>query len=622
MEEQLLQTHCGESGNMRVLLVLLLLWTLGLSSTPPPPQDVDILRLTQQSTWKSHPEKEYVILRMRLGAMGLVPVLQACASSARRTVLSEWTERGEAKHLYVDITFAQEQEPQPVPLQVHLLDHMFPSTHTSERWKVLELNVSQQFPPTTPTSELPSYFSPHMGLPLGVVRTAGFQLGLSFSGTCVLVSALRVFYRRCSHMVLDLSSFSAAAGGSTVRGSCVQGAVEVEGPLERTCSEGGVWGPQQGQCVCAAGHQPAADSCQACGIGFYRWANESGGCQKCPPHSQTLRLGSDWCECEEGFSRLPSDPHDLGCAQPPSAPVNLTVHHFDDSVLILTWDPPLDHGGRPEMSYHVQCETRGQYGTQSCEGVLYLMGADPTSVNLTGLDPYQDYRLSVQAQNDISKVQGAPSSSTASVIIHRWRAPPVVTVSATHTTREEARVTSQSLQQRGQYVSVSVGVLFGVLLLLVVISVSVCIRQRKLNTLRPEQYLGLSPINPGVSYRRTQDTEVTPDPAHQAESVMQLFERLGVGLAASLKDVLVERRQLTLGNQLGNGEFGAVYEAVFTRADGESMKVAVKTMRVGFHRQEELNEFLREAEIMKNFDHDNVVRLLGKNQRHYLTIVL
>ena len=95
------------------------------------------------------------------------------------------------------------------------------------------------------------------------------------------------------------------------------------------------------------------------------------------------------------------------------------------------------------------------------------------------------------------------------------------------------------------------------------------------------------------------------------------------------------------------GEFGSVYEGIFTPEQGEDIRVAVKTMRgvyktvalflyqnftllfliflcflchihlVGIHSQEALHEFLREAEIMKNFDHENVVRLLGKQQIHY-----
>lgn len=43
------------------------------------------------------------------------------------------------------------------------------------------------------------------------------------------------------------------------------------------------------------------------------------------------------------------------------------------------------------------------------------------------------------------------------------------------------------------------------------------------------------------------------------------------------------------------------------------------TRLVGIHSQQDLHEFLREAEIMQNFDHENVVRLLGKIwklQRH------
>ncbi|XP_045075658.1 tyrosine-protein kinase receptor TYRO3-like [Coregonus clupeaformis] len=41
------------------------------------------------------------------------------------------------------------------------------------------------------------------------------------------------------------------------------------------------------------------------------------------------------------------------------------------------------------------------------------------------------------------------------------------------------------------------------------------------------------------------------------------------------------------------------------------IKVAVKTMRVGLHSQEDLDSFLKEAEIMQHFDHNNVVKLLG-----------
>lgn len=35
-------------------------------------------------------------------------------------------------------------------------------------------------------------------------------------------------------------------------------------------------------------------------------------------------------------------------------------------------------------------------------------------------------------------------------------------------------------------------------------------------------------------------------------------------------------------------------------------------VRAGIHSQQDLHDFIREAELMKSFDHENVVRLLGE----------
>uniref|UniRef100_H3AD07 Protein kinase domain-containing protein n=1 Tax=Latimeria chalumnae TaxID=7897 RepID=H3AD07_LATCH len=110
-------------------------------------------------------------------------------------------------------------------------------------------------------------------------------------------------------------------------------------------------------------------------------------------------------------------------------------------------------------------------------------------------------------------------------------------------------------------------------------------------------------------------------------------------LKGRLKDVLVERSWLCLGRNLGSGEFGMVYEGVLRQMDGPDLNVAVKTTKaltgfaffklicpkdrmqtvffffftilVGIDTQSELESFLKEAELMRNFDHPNVLRLLG-----------
>lgn len=608
--------------------VLILLWTWVhelTCATQPPTEEVEIFHLTKQSMqgWTSDPKKEFIVIELRLGDLGSVPVIQACARPTRRTFLSKWMERGGAHHLLLDITFAQEAElsGQSGPLQVYLIDSDTQTTRLSDRWKMLDLRASRQFPQTADPTEISQSLTSSRALSLGPVTRRGFQLGFFYTGTCLMVTSFRLYYRRCPDIVVGLSSFTGTGAGSgPVDGSCVQGALKVSPPV-RECSVDGVWGPQRGECVCEAGHQPVSDTCQACGIGFYRAANQSRGCLRCAPNSGTHREGSENCDCLQGFSRLPTDPHDLGCTKPPTAPVNVTAHHHNDSGLLLTWDPPHDWGGRQELTYHVRCETQAQAGVQweKCEDdVVFLPDSNltSTSVSLSGLNPHHDYRLSVQARNDISTQQGAPPSSTATVTIQRWRAPPVVTVvSVVRDSKTLENVTQAPQRQKGFFMWTTVGVLFAVLLLMAVVPVAVCVLRCNYSKLRSEQEVELLPISPGVSYRRPQELDVFPQQEHifqpGGDSVLQLLEGLGGRLANSLKEVLVERDQLTLGKELGKGEFGSVFEAVFTPENGPDIKVAVKTLRVGFHNQDDLHDFLKEAEIMKNFDHENVVRLLG-----------
>lgn len=89
------------------------------------------------------------------------------------------------------------------------------------------------------------------------------------------------------------------------------------------------------------------------------------------------------------------------------------------------WDPPHDWGGRQKVMYHIKCEKEAEAGSQwgSCGDDVGVLPDSArltwTSVSITGLNPQHDYRLSVQAWNDISTLQGAPASSTATVTIHR-----------------------------------------------------------------------------------------------------------------------------------------------------------------------------------------------------------
>lgn len=90
------------------------------------------------------------------------------------------------------------------------------------------------------------------------------------------------------------------------------------------------------------------------------------------------------------------------------------------------------------------------------------------------------------------------------------------------------------------------------------------------------------------------------------------LNNLGISdeLKEKLRDVMIDRHKLALGKTLGEGEFGAVMEGQLNQ-DGCLLKVAVKTMKITICTRSEMEDFLREAVCMKEFDHPNVMRLIG-----------
>lgn len=202
-------------------------------------------------------------IQMGLGTDSSVRVLQACARRIQRTFLSQWMERKEAHNLLMDIAFAQEEEQlgQLSPVQVHLFDSDTPITRFQGSSSVLDLQTSKPFP-EIPPNQISSYLNHSLALNLGSVTCRGFQLAFSYSGRCVFLTSIRLYYRKCPDTVAHLASFgSTGAGSGPLIGSCVKGAVEVSVPV-RECNLDGAWGPPQGGCTCETGHEVMDNTCQ------------------------------------------------------------------------------------------------------------------------------------------------------------------------------------------------------------------------------------------------------------------------------------------------------------------------------------------------------------------------
>ncbi|XP_076468603.1 hepatocyte growth factor receptor-like [Babylonia areolata] len=78
--------------------------------------------------------------------------------------------------------------------------------------------------------------------------------------------------------------------------------------------------------------------------------------------------------------------------------------------------------------------------------------------------------------------------------------------------------------------------------------------------------------------------------------------------------IIIHRRNLDLGNVVGHGNFGCVFEGHYQREEGNEdswEKVAVKTLINPATHAIDLKTFIDEAMLMKNFEHDHVLGLLG-----------
>lgn len=136
-------------------------------------------------------------------------------------------------------------------------------------------------------------------------------------------------------------------------------------------------------------------------------------------------MGVAWrwpCLGLPGFKLCPP-PSVLGVG-PPSAPSYLTAVGMGAKVE-LRWTPPLDDGGREDISYKVTCEQclpeSGE--CRPCEAsVHYSEPPDEltrTSVTVSDLEPHMNYTFAVEARNGVSDLVTSRSVRTASVSINQ-----------------------------------------------------------------------------------------------------------------------------------------------------------------------------------------------------------
>ncbi|KAM7172144.1 tyrosine-protein kinase Mer isoform 2-T2 [Macrochelys suwanniensis] len=152
--------------------------------------------------------------------------------------------------------------------------------------------------------------------------------------------------------------------------------------------------------------------------------------------------------------------------------------------------------------------------------------------------------------------------------------------------------------------AIVLGFILGIVAIGLILYFSVIVRKRRLETKFGNAFHS-NDSGHTVSYTAKQ--------SYSRRALELTLASLGVSeeLQQKLQDVVIDRESLALGKILGEGEFGSVMEGHLSQPSGTMQKVAVKTMKLENFSQREIEEFLSEAACMKDFDHPNVIKLLG-----------
>ncbi|XP_077443875.1 ephrin type-A receptor 7 isoform X2 [Stigmatopora argus] len=251
---------------------------------------------------------------------------------------------------------------------------------------------------------------------IGPLKKQGFYLAFQDVGACIALVSVKVYYKKCWSIIKNLAMFPDTVTGSEfsslveVEGICVDDAEEeAENSPKMHCSAEGEWLVPIGKCMCRAGFHQKGDTCEPCGHGYYKMSSQDLHCSRCPTHSFIDREGSWQCNCEDGYYRAFSDPPSVACTRPPSAPQNL-VYNINQTALSLEWSPPVDDGGRSDVTYRVRCRLC-RWEPEECKpcgaSVRYFPSQsqllDPF-VNIVALLAHMNYTFEVEAINGVSNL--------------------------------------------------------------------------------------------------------------------------------------------------------------------------------------------------------------------------
>uniref|UniRef100_A0A8C1VCU6 receptor protein-tyrosine kinase n=1 Tax=Cyprinus carpio TaxID=7962 RepID=A0A8C1VCU6_CYPCA len=423
---------------------------------------------------------------------------------------------------------------------------------------------------------------------LGPLTKKGFYLAFQDLGACIALVSVRVFYKKCPFVVRNLALFPDTITGPDsaqlleVSGTCVNNSVADELP-RMYCSAEGEWLVPIGRCMCQAGHEEVNGSCQVCKPGFYRSALQTKSCSKCPPRSFTKVEASTSCQCEQGYFRTESDPTNMACTKPPSAPRN-AISNVNETSVFLEWSAPEETGGRKDVRYNIVCSKintdSGQY--EPCGShARYLpqrTGLKNTSIMVMDLLAHTNYTFEVEAVNGVSELT-APLRQ-------------YVSLNVTTNQSKETDVLVDGLKPSSAYIF-------------------------QIRARTSAGYGGFSRrfefetspyCKAGIQHFLLSLFITVKFPAVRTYIDPHTYEDPNQAVHEFAKEIDVSC--ITIERVIGAGEFGEVCSGLLRLPGKREIPVAIKTLKAGYT-EKQRRDFLGEASIMGQFEHPNIIHLKG-----------
>ncbi|XP_065395351.1 ephrin type-A receptor 6 isoform X6 [Macaca fascicularis] len=410
---------------------------------------------------------------------------------------------------------------------------------------------------------------------VGPIERKGFYLAFQDIGACIALVSVRVFYKKCPFTVRNLAMFPDtiprvdSSSLVEVRGSCVKSAEERDTP-KLYCGADGDWLVPLGRCICSTGYEEIEGSCHACRPGFYKAFAGNTKCSKCPPHSLTYVEATSVCQCEKGYFRAEKDPPSMACTTPSLIGV-VRKDWASQNSIALSWQAPAFSNGAI-LDYEIK------YYEKEHEQLTYSSTRSKApSVIITGLKPATKYVFHI-------RVRTATGYSGYSQKFEF----------------ETGDETSDMAAEQGQILVIATAAVGGFTLLVILtlffLITGRCqwyIKAKMKSEEKRRNHLQNGHLRfPGIK------TYIDPDTYEDPSLAVHEFAKE------------IDPSRIRIERVIGAGEFGEVCSGRLKTPGKREIPVAIKTLKGG-HMDRQRRDFLREASIMGQFDHPNIIRLEG-----------